>query len=137
MEKEIVGYVPRLLFKVYLYLKDKFDPRPPVTREEEFSIEICNNLIENLDSKLTFSPKSLKRFIRNDEFDVFIVIHEKTINLINHVYSYSVFIESTELYNNLIEKFDSELEVRREELENEIKNNIQHSLQSILKKITQ
>jgi len=135
MEKQIVGYIPRLLFKVYLTLKDKFDPRPPITHEEQTSVDICNKLIENQNSKLTFAPKSLKRFIKNDEFDMFIVIHNRTINLINHVYSYSVYIESTDLYSDLIDKFDSELEKRRQDLEDEITNNIQHSLKSILEKV--
>lgn len=66
---------------------------------------------------------------------MFIVIHNRTINLINHVYSYNVYIESEELYTSLVDKFDSELETRREELENQITNNIQHSLKNILEKI--
>lgn len=134
-KKEIVGYIPRILFRIYLTLKDKFDPRPPITKEEQTSVEICEKLILKDSSKLTFAPKSLKRFIKNDEHDMFIVIHDRTINLINHVYSYSVYIESTELYTELLDKFDMELERRRQLLEDEIVNNIQHSLKNILKKI--
>lgn len=134
-KKEIVGYIPRILFKLYLTLKDKFDPRPLVTKEEQSSIDICVKLISKGNSKLNYAPKSLKRFIKNDEYDMFIVISNRTIHLINHVYSYSVYIESSNLYDDLIEIFDSELEKRREELEIEITNNIQHSLQNILRKI--
>lgn len=135
--KEIVGYLPRLLFKLYLTLKEKFDPRPPVTQEEQFSIDICKQLIPRTTSKLNYAPKSSKRFIKNDEFDMFIVINNSTIHLINHVYSYSVYIESSELYSDLLESFDSELERRREELELEITSNIQHSLKNILSKLNQ
>jgi len=135
--KEIVGYVPRLLFKLYLTLKDKFDPRPTVTQEEQFSVDICNQLIPKQTSKLNYAPKSYKRFIKNDEYDMFIVIHNSSIHLINHVYSYSVYIESSDLYADLIETFDSELEKRREELELEITSNIQHSLKNILLKLNQ
>ena len=136
MEKqEIVGYIPRLLFRIYLSLKEKFDPRPPITDQEKISVEICQKLIIKESSKLTFAPKSLKRFIKNDEHDMFIVIHDRTINLINHVYSYSVYIESSELYSELLDMFDLELENRRQFLEDEIVNNIQHSLKNILQKI--
>jgi hypothetical protein len=84
---------------------------------------------------LTYAPKSHKRFIKNDMNDMFIVVENRTVNLINHVYSYTVYIEDVELYNTLIDSFDIELEKRREDLENEIKNNIQHSLNNILNKL--
>lgn len=133
--KEIVGYIPKLLYKVYLSLKDKFDPRPIVTNQEATSVDICKKLIAKESSHLTLAPKSYKRFIKNDDHDMFIVIQDRTINLINHVYSYSVYIESTELYNELIDEFDLELEKRRQILEDEIVANIQHSLKNILEKI--
>jgi len=68
---------------------------------------------------------------------MFIVMNNSTIHLINHVYSYSVYIESTDLYSDLLETFDLELERRREELELEITSNIQHSLKNILSKLNQ
>lgn len=136
MEKKIVGYMPKILYRIYLYLQEKFDPRPPVTYEEQTSIDICKTLIEESQSRLTLAPKSLKRFIKNDFHGMFIVIHQSTITLINHVYSYSVYIENGDLYSELIDKFDLELENRREVLEKEMRNNIQHSLENILKKIS-
>ena len=135
MEKKIVGYIPNLLFKFYLHLKDRFDPKPPISYEEKTSVDICLNLISRKDSKLTYAPKSHKRFIKNDMNDMFIVVENRTVNLNNHVYSYTVYIEDVELYNTLIDSFDIELEKRREDLENEIKNNIQHSLNNILNKL--
>lgn len=135
MEKQIVGYLPKLLYKIYLTLKDKFDPRPPITLEEQTCIDICNKLVHKDNSHLTYAPKSTKRFIRNETYNMFIVIQDRTIHLINHVYSYSVYIENTELYSNLLESFDTELEFRRQSLENEIRNNIQHSLKNIYDRI--
>ena len=67
---------------------------------------------------------------------MFIVIENRIINIINHVYSYSVYIENTDLYDELLENFDVSLESRRNQLENEIRNNIQHSLKDILEKLT-
>lgn len=136
MKKPVVGYISKFLYRIYLSLKEKFDPRPPITKEEQCSIDICRKLIPRETSKLNYAPKSYKRFIKNDEHDMFIVITNRTIHLINHVYSYSVYIENTELYDDLIELFDSELERRRDELEKEITNNIQHSLINILEKVS-
>jgi hypothetical protein len=135
-ENKVVGYIPKLLFRVYLNLKEKFDPTSPPKEEEIFCVEICEKLIENVTSKLTIAPISNKRFIKNDEKDMFIVIHNRQISIINHVYSYNVFIESDSLYNKIVNGFDKVVEEKRQELEDEIKNNIKHSLKNILTKVT-
>jgi len=134
-QKIIVGYIPKLLFKLYLSLKEKFDPRPPITHQEKTSVEICLKLIDKQNSNLVYTPKTLKRIIIDNEHEMFIVIQNRTIFLINHVYSYSVYIENNELYDELLDKFDMELEQRRQKLEEEITNNIQHSLENILERI--
>ena len=136
MEEKIVGYIPRLLFRIYLNLKERFDPKPPLSNEEKYCVEICDKLINNPNSKLTYAPLSGKRFIKFDEQDMFIVIDGHSINLINHVYSYNVYIQDTSTYNKIVKNFDSNLESRREEMETEIKSNIQHSLKNILEKIS-
>jgi hypothetical protein len=125
-----------LLHRFYLYLKNKFDPTTPPKEEEIYALEICKKLILSPNSKLTNAPISFKRFIKNDDYNMFIVINNRTISLINHVYSYNVFIESHEHYIDIYEMFDNEMEKRRQELEDEIKNNIKHSLKEILKKIS-
>jgi hypothetical protein len=136
-ENKVVGYIPKLLFKFYLRLKEKFDPTPPPKEEELYSIDICKKLIQYSSSKLTIAPLSNKRYIKNDDNDMFIVIQDRTISLINHVYSYNVYIESDKLYVDVLNHFDNELENRRIELENEIRSNIKHSLKSILEKVSQ
>jgi len=108
-----------------------------ILKEEEiYAVQICQKLIMNPNSKLTNAPISFKRFIKNDDNNMFIVINNRTISLINHVYSYNVFIESFEPYSDICQLFDNEMEKRRQELEDEIKNNIQHSLKEILRKIS-
>jgi hypothetical protein len=63
---------------------------------------------------------------------MFIVIGNGGIMLINHVYSYNIYCEHYDKYEELIKMFDNEVETKRLELENEIKSNIQHSLKKIL-----
>lgn len=131
-KKDVVGYIPKLLYKFYLKLKDKFDPPKEVTPEEHYCIEICKKLIQEENSKLTIAPVSNKRYIKNDDKSMFIVIESGTIMLINHVYSYSVYCENGTNYHELVKMFDETVERKRNELEKEIKSNIQHSLKRIL-----
>lgn len=135
MEKKIVGYISKILYKIYLFLKDKFDPEPLVKHEEKISYNICLKLILNKNSRLNYAPISSKRFIKNDEFNIFIVIENRGINIINDIYSYYVYLESDEFFKEIIQTFDHELENRGVELETELFNKIQHSLLTILDKI--
>lgn len=135
MNKKVVGFVPRILFKIFLFLKEKFDPTLPIPDEERITLEICKKLLDDPSSKLTLAPISNKRFIKNDKKDMYIVIHEHTINLINHVYSYSIYLSDSDGYQEITSKFDSLLDAERLKLEDEIKNNIKHSLSSILAKL--
>ena len=136
MENKVVGYIPRLLFKIYLNLKDKFDPKLKSSDEEIFAAQICEKLIINSTSELSFSPISHKRIIKNEEKSMYVVMESYTIHLINHVYSYSVYLQDTSKFTELTQKFDKVLEDRREVLESEIRKNIQHSLSNILDKLS-
>jgi hypothetical protein len=120
------------IFKIYLYLRDKFNPKPIVSDEEKYAVEIAKNLIKLEDSILYIAPISNKRFIRHDNKNIYVVIDLRNILIINHIYSYSVYIESDELYNTLIDFFNQTLEKKRDDFEKEIKKNIQHSLKNIL-----
>ena len=43
------------IFKIYLYLRDKFNPKPIVSDEEKYAVEIAKNLIKLEDSILYLS----------------------------------------------------------------------------------
>lgn len=136
MEKnKVVGFIPRLLYKIFLTLKDKFDPPPIITDEENFARQICEKMIVHPSSKLSFSPLSVKRIIKNEPLSMYIVLETNTVHVINHVYSYSVYFQDTDSFNNLKTLFDQVVEKSREGLETEIRSNIQHSLKKILDKL--
>lgn len=136
MEKhEVVGFIPKLLYKIFLFLKDKFDPRPQITDEEVFARQICDKMIQHSESKLNFSPLSSKRIIKNEPLNMYIVMENYTVHVINHVYSYSVYFQDSNSFNQLKELFDEVMEKKRENLETEIRSNIQHSLKKILDKL--
>lgn len=120
-----------ILYRFYLHLKERFDPRPLITEEERHAVEITKKVIGMKETDLYFGPVSQKRIIRNDNKEVSILIESRNITIINHVYSYSVYIEDNDLYNSVIEVFDSISESRKEDIEKEIRNNIKHSLKRI------
>ena len=123
------------LFKLYLYLRDKFNPKPIISDEERYATSIAKNLILLDDSILYLAPISNKRFIRNDKNNIYVVIDVRNILIINHTYSYSVYIESDDLYFQVVECFNQTMEKKRLEFEKEIKKNIQHSLKNILENL--
>jgi hypothetical protein len=136
MEKyEVVGFIPKLLFRIFLFLKDKFDPKAQITDEERFARQICEKMIIHPDSKLNFSPLTSKRIIKNETLNMYIVMENYTVHVINHVYSYSVYFQDSSAFKGLIDSFDQIMEKRREVLETEIRSNIQHSLKMILEKL--
>lgn len=135
MEKKIVGFIPRILYKIFLALKEKFDPTLPVPEEEKITVEICKKLLDDPKSELHYYDLAKKRFIKNAEKDMFIVMQDHTINLINHVYSYSIYVSDTAMYRELTSKFDDILDAERIKMEDEINSNIKHSLSSILSKL--
>lgn len=135
-KKEIVGYIPRLLYKIYLFLKEKFDPLKPIGEEESICYEICKKLIYLSDSKLTTAPLSNKRYIKNDTHKMFIVIENRMVTLINHIYSYNVYFENDKYYYEIVQSIDNEVEKKRLELEEEIQSNIKHSLKNILNNLS-
>lgn len=135
MDTEKLGYVPKILFKIYLKLKEKFDISPPTPEEVLYSIQICQKLVELPESVLTYTPLSDKRFIKNEKLGIFVVIANRTINVINHSYSYTVYVEENDKYSLVLKIFDASMERHRKSLEDEISTNIQHSLKNILENI--
>jgi hypothetical protein len=135
MKTNVVGYIPKLLYKIYLYLQEKFDPKPPITDEEKFCLEITKKLILKDNSVLTLAPLSQKRFIKNDELQMFIMIENRVINIINHIYSYTLVIEDVDAYQEVINQFDDKLDSIRLSLETEFRTNVQSSLKNILESI--
>ena len=121
-----------VLFRLFLYLKNKFDPKEIIPEEVETCANIVLKVLEYEDTELIFSPVSHKRFIINDNRGMAITIEDRVIHIINHVYSYSIYMESNEHYNKVLRKFGEISEKKKNELEYKIANNIKHSLTKIL-----
>ena len=61
-----------------------------------------------------------------------ITIENRVVHIINHVYSYSIYMENNECYSKILKKFDDISEKKKNELEVKLTNNIKHSLKKIL-----
>jgi hypothetical protein len=118
------------------FIKLKRLSTPPVERSayERDCIAICKKLIDLDDTILLLTPLSDKRYIRNEEHEIFVILEGYNVKVINHVYSYTVYLEQ-DSWRNIISIFDNEVERRRLVFEKEITSNIKHSLQNILEKI--
>ncbi len=121
-----------ILFKLFLYLKNKFDPKPVVSEEINTSTQITLKLLDYEDTEVIYAPLSNKRFIINESKSMSITIENRVVHIINHVYSYSIYIDDNDCYRNIITKFDLISEKKKEILEEKISNNIKHSLNKIL-----
>jgi len=121
-----------ILFRLFLYLKDKFDPKPVVPEEVETSTNIVLKVLDYEDTELVYAPVSNKRFIVNEDKGMAITIENRVVHIINHVYSYSIYMENNECYSKILKKFDDISEKKKNELEVKLTNNIKHSLKKIL-----
>lgn len=132
--KLILHRLKRLIQKYYISLSRFTTPTVQKSKYEKDCIAICRKLISKEDTVLLLTPISNKRYIRNEKHQIFVILEGHSVKIINHVYSYTVFLEENE-WRNIISIFDNEVEKRREDFEKEIISNIKHSLQNILQSI--
>ena len=132
--KNIAHNLKRLIQKKYISLSRMSNPQIKKSSYERDCIAICKKLIAKEDTVLLLTPISNKRYIRNEELQIFVILESYSVKVINHVYSYTVFLEDKS-WNSITSLFDNEVERRREEFENEITSNIKHSLQNIIKSL--
>lgn len=98
------------------------------------SLTICRRLINHDSSKFLIAPLSGKRYIKNEEVDLFIIIYDNHLSITNHVYHYDVVLNQREMDKiNLM--YDNKTERIRQQFENEIMGQINNSLQTIQDKL--
>ena len=123
----------RMVQKAYIEMHRKTAlPRDPKSPYHSECINICRKMLEKKETVLLIAPISSKRYMKNEKYGIYIVFHGRTIEVVNHVYNYTVSLDD-KTWNILIEEFNYELEERRKEFEDEISKNIKYSLKTILK----
>lgn len=103
---------------------------------EKECIAVCKALMHKEDSTLLMSPISGKRYIKSHDEQLFIIIDQHQVTIVNHQYSYTIDIWGKPL-ERIIKNFDLEVERRREIMEMEIRSNVKHSLSNIYKTLSE
>ena len=75
-----------------------------------------------------------KRYIKNVDLSLFVILDEGRVSVTNHVYHYDVTLSFKE-FNRLRRMYDNRTERDREIYEDEIKSQIVYSLSNILDKV--
>ena len=124
--------VKRTKQKTYFKFKRTFDTSfaAQVDTQQTSAYLICKRLIDKPGTTLLMAPLSGKRYIKQEDENLFIIINSDSIQIINHVYSYIIPMTGRILKKTL-SAFDNKLESNREGLEMEVKGNIQKSLNQI------
>jgi hypothetical protein len=122
------------LFIKWLYVtRDKI--KMDGNSQRILAYQICRNLIKRSDSRLLIAPISGKRYIKHDGDNLFIIIEERSIQIINQGYSYTIEVDSYHIHK-ITNFFDTKIENIRMQMEFNIKNNIQNSLNQIKNELT-
>jgi hypothetical protein len=121
----------RFLQKMAVDLTRKFNPSLiQGTVHGRECITICQKLISNPESDLYVSPLSSKKYIKSKDSKIFIILQGRTVQIINHVYSYSILADDR-TWEKITEMFNQEQEKRCLKLESEVEVNIKQSLRNI------
>ena len=110
------------------------NPKQQSTETERHCVKICSKLITKPESILLLSPISQKRYIKSENGEIFIIIDNYVITMVNHQYSYNITVNDR-AHRLISESFDAEVEKRRLEMETEMTSNVKDSLSEILKHI--
>jgi hypothetical protein len=124
----------RLGLRIYRMINGGMGRRD-LTENQIKAAAICRKLINNPFSKFLIAPVSRNRYIRNEKLKMFIILSDNKLKIINHVYSYDVYITNSE-HDRLKIMFDNKVESHRMSFENDINSQIQYSLTNIIKKLS-
>jgi hypothetical protein len=106
-----------------------------VVSYEKTCFKICLKLISNPNSEFMIAPVSQKRYIKNEEFGIFITMDFNRVELTNHIFNYNVKLSDRD-WQRLMYIFDTETEKRRVETEREVNSQITNSLDKVLERIS-
>jgi len=126
--------VKRFIVKVIIYLRKKTNPKS-LDENSKICMNICRKLIRDKNSKFLIAPISGKKYIKNSELGLFVIMDGGKISVTNHVYHYDIYLDMKE-WERISKIYDARTESDRQIYENEIHNQIEFSLQSILDKVS-
>jgi gas vesicle protein len=124
------------LFRLYLSLKKKFTDDIPLTEQQKYAVDICRKLISMEDTVLLFAPISGTKLIKNEEKQISAVLQERSITVVNKIYTYTTYIENDEQYYSLSSYFNLKMEKNTKKIEDEIGRTVTDSLKRIMNQVS-
>jgi hypothetical protein len=135
MKNILNRWLKKLYVKSAIWLAKKSNSgATPIDDNVRICGTICRKLINHPDSKFLIAPISGKRYIKNSNLGLFVILDGGKISVTNHVYHYDVVLNFKE-WERLSRMYDNRTERERQTYETEITSQIEYSLSSILKKI--
>ena len=130
----------RKIQKIYIWIVRKFDidysNRSELLPHEGDCVVLCKKLVKMKDSVILMTPLTDKRYIKNQRLEIYVIMQNQHVQIINNVHSYSVSLNHRS-WKRLIDFYNVEMEERRLGFEMEITSNIKHSLKTILDELEQ
>lgn len=126
-------FLNRIRLKICIAAKKAFDPNyklGEINSTESKAYLICHKLIMSKDSILMVAPLSGKKYVKQPDGKLFIIIDDWGLTIVNHKYSYNISLPHRLLFKLRL-TFDHSLEERRILMEKEIMGNVQSSLDKI------
>ena len=77
-----------------------------------------------------------KKYIKNKELGLFVILDGGKISITNHVYHYDVFLDYKE-WESVVRMYDARTEKEIQDYEQEIKSQIECSLSTIFNKVSE
>lgn len=131
--KKVSHYFKRSLQRMYLevHKKTSITKRFADPNQRE-CIVICKKILAKRETEIILTPMVGKKYLQNKSMGIVVTIDGSLINIINHVYSYTVTLDET-TRKEMDEIIVESVEERRFEIEREIASNVKSSLKSIIK----
>lgn len=105
-----------------------------VELHEKTAFKICVKLISHKDSDFMIAPMSNKRYIINDNLNLFIILDFGRVEITNHVFHYDVVLSKRD-NERIMYLYDIEVEKRRINTEKMVKSNIKNTLDRVYEEI--
>ncbi len=102
-----------------------------VELHEKTAFKICVKLISDKDSDFMIAPMSQKRYIINENLNLFIILDYDRVEITNHIFHYDVKLSKRDT-ERILYLYDTETEKRRSNTEMKVKENIKITLVKVL-----
>ena len=102
-----------------------------VELHEKTAFKICVKLISDKDSDFMIAPMSQKRYIINENLNLFIILDYDRVEITNHIFHYDVKLSKRDT-ERILYLYDTETEKRRSNTEMKVKENIKTTLVKVL-----